>query len=572
MRTLVLSLTLSLLAAGGPQRVATQDVAPVPRTPWGDPDLQGLWNYSTNTFLQRHPDHADREWLTEEEIAAANLEWSTFATSERRSELTPEYDLSLNFNQVWWDLGNSTGRTSLITDPSNGRLPPLTPEQEAYRATPEWQRLQQSEMGLRTRCLLDREVPIRPSSDNDNVHILQAPGYVVIFYEKIHSVRIIPVTDQPGVTGRIRQWLGVSRGHWEGGTLVVETENFDARADLFGSGSNLHVAERFTRRGEDAIRYSFTVTDPSVWTQSWSAQVPFRATEAPIFEYACHEGNYSMPLMLRGARVAPYPPLEAFQVIDAAPDKGFNFPYILRVPDLDQVTSPTFLLVEPNNTGTGSDDFDVHVKAAEDLSRSAIGNRLFSALNVPLLVPVFPRPRMDWHIYTHALDRDTLGVNDGPLRRLDLQLLAMIDDARARLNGIGLKTRQKVLLTGFSASGTFANRFTVLHPNRIQAVTTGGVNGSLMLPTEAIDAVGLPYPLGVADLEELAGAPFDIDAWRKVPQFIYMGADDQNDAVLFDDGYAPEEERSIVFAVLGERMQPDGIVRLGVQVAQWANE
>ena len=117
MRTLVLSLTLSLLAAGGPQRVATQDVAPVPRTPWGDPDLQGLWNYSTNTFLQRHPDHADREWLTEEEIAAANLEWSTFATSERRSELTPEYDLSLNFNQVWWDLGNSTGRTSLITDP-----------------------------------------------------------------------------------------------------------------------------------------------------------------------------------------------------------------------------------------------------------------------------------------------------------------------------------------------------------------------------------------------------------------------------------------------------------------------
>ena len=207
MRTLVLSLTLSLLAAGGPQRVATQDVAPVPRTPWGDPDLQGLWNYSTNTFLQRHPDHADREWLTEEEIAAANLEWSTVATSERRSELTPEYDLSLNFNQVWWDLGNSTGRTSLITDPSNGRLPPLTPEQEAYRATPEWQRLQQSEMGLRTRCLLDREVPIRPSSDNDNVHILQAPGYVVIFYEKIHSVRIIPVTDQPGVTGRIRQWL-----------------------------------------------------------------------------------------------------------------------------------------------------------------------------------------------------------------------------------------------------------------------------------------------------------------------------------------------------------------------------
>ena len=228
---------LAFVAGGALQPVvahteASEREPPVLRTPWGDPDLQGLWNYSTNTFLQRHPDHGDREWLTEEEVVAANLRWSTFATSERRSELTPEYDLSLNFNQVWWDLGASIGRTSLITEPPNGRLPPVTPEQQAFLATPERRRLRQEEFSLNDRCLLDNEVPIRPSSDNDNVHILQAPGYVVILHEKVHSVRIIPVTDHSGVPGKLRQWLGLSRGRWEGDTLVVETENFDASSGL----------------------------------------------------------------------------------------------------------------------------------------------------------------------------------------------------------------------------------------------------------------------------------------------------------------------------------------------------
>ena len=253
---------------------------------------------------------------------------------------------------------------------------------------------------------------------------------------------------------------------------------------------------------------------------------------------------------------AAYAPNEALQVIDASPEQGFNFPYILRIPEPERSASPTFLLVEPNNTGTGADDFDVHLEAAKDLSRSAIGSRLFGALHVPLLVPIFPRPRTDWHIYTHALDRDTLTVSEGPLRRLDLQLVAMIEDARARLNAIGLATHEKVLLTGFSASGTFANRFTMLHPNHVHAVATGGVNGLLMLPIAAINSVQLPYPLGLADFEELRGTPFQIEAWRKIPQLIYMGAEDENDAVLFDDGYS-QEERALVFSVIGEQMQPD---------------
>ena len=315
MRGLVLAFTvLALIAGRESEPVAAQSVAsgqrtPVPRTPWGDPDLQGLWNFGTNTPLQRPPEWAGRQWLTEEEVAAVNLEWSTFATSERRSELTLEYDLSLNFNQFWWDLGTSTGRTSLVTDPADGRLPPLTPERQAYEATPEAHRLQAVRWGLapargledlelNDRCLVDRQVPITSSSDNNHVQILQSPGYVVILLEKIHDARIVPVTDQPDLPDHVRQWLGVSRGRWDGDTLVVETKNFDARADFLGSGVDRQVVERFTRRGEDAIEYSFTVTDLSTWTRPWSAMVPWRAAEGPLFEYACHEGNYSMTNIL----------------------------------------------------------------------------------------------------------------------------------------------------------------------------------------------------------------------------------------------------------------------------------
>ena len=317
--------SLMVVPVGGQaQSVASDQQPPVPRTPWGDPDLQGLWNFGTSTPLQRPPKYAGREWLTEKEVAAENLEWSTFASSERRSELTPQSDLSLNFNQVWWDLGTSTGRTSLITDPADGRLPPRTPNRQDYEATPEAQRLRAVRQGrpglhvgtwafapahgpedlsLNTRCLLDRQVSITSSSDNNHIQILQSPGYAVVLHEKIHDFRIVPVTAQPDAPDQVRQWLGVSRGRWDGDTLVVETKNFHPQANFIRSSAARHVVERFTRRGEDAIEYSFTVTDPSVWTQSWSAMVLWRATEGPLFEYACHEGNYSMPRILGGARV-----------------------------------------------------------------------------------------------------------------------------------------------------------------------------------------------------------------------------------------------------------------------------
>ena len=293
--------------------VVTAQSSSAPRTAWGDPDLQGLWNHGTITPLERPADYGDRELLTDEEVAALNLASDTRATSERRSSLTREEDVALAYNQFWWDRGISVGRTSLITDPNSGRLPPRTSAAEAYLATDEAQRLRSAKRGrvpargpedmdLGDRCLVYRPVPITSSGYNNHVHLLQSPGYVVIFQEQIHDVRIIPVTDQPMLPDQMRQWLGVSRGRWEGDTLVVETNNFYEQADYLGSHVNRRVTERFTRVAEDVIEYAFTVDDPTVWTASWSGRVPWRPAEGPLFEYACHEGNYGMTNLLTSSR------------------------------------------------------------------------------------------------------------------------------------------------------------------------------------------------------------------------------------------------------------------------------
>jgi hypothetical protein len=251
----------------------------------------------------------------------------------------------------------------------------------------------------------------------------------------------------------------------------------------------------------------------------------------------------------------PHPQITGLQVIEAAPERGFNFPYLLRLPE-HPTGGKTYLLVEPNNSGKVSDDLAVHLSAAKDLAEKAIGGYVATKLQIPLLVPVFPRPETDWQIYTHMLDRDTIVIDKGPLRRVDLQLLAMIDDAQARLRASGFPVEKQVLLTGFSASGTFSNRFTLMHPERVRAVATGGLNGLLMVPAKTLDSTALPFPLGLADFEQLVGHRFDEATWCRVPQFIYMGALDDNDALRFDDGYT-DAERAIVFRVLGDKMQPD---------------
>ena len=254
----------------------------------------------------------------------------------------------------------------------------------------------------------------------------------------------------------------------------------------------------------------------------------------------------------------PLPAANTLEVVDANPAKGFHYPYLLRIPSNAR---DTVLLVEPNNTGRVSDDFAVHVDAAKGLARSGVGAYAAKQLDIPLLMPVFPRPETGWERYTHALDRDTMVIEDGPMHRIDLQLLAMIADARKRLRAYGVKTQEKVLLSGFSASATFVNRFTLMYPERVAGVAAGGLNGILIVPQASLDDTALPFPIGIADLTEVTGVRFNAAQWRAVPQFLYMGAKDDNDAAQFDDAYS-EAERAIVYKAFGEKMQPDRWTRM----------
>jgi len=240
--------------------------------------------------------------------------------------------------------------------------------------------------------------------------------------------------------------------------------------------------------------------------------------------------------------------------VPATPDKGFHFPYLLFIPTSAAAKPYDYLLVEPNNTGKPSDDPEVHHNAAVALARdSSVGNYVAKKLGLPLLVPIFPRPSSNDRVYTHSFDRDTILVAEGPLRRLDLQLLAMIADARPRLATMGHPVNSKVLMNGFSASGLFANRFTFLHPQEVMAAAYGGLNCFIMLPVAELKTQALNFPLGLADFEKLTGHPFDRASYQTIPQLAYMGADDTNDAVRYNDAYS-EEERSLIFALLGEKM------------------
>ena len=281
------------------------------RTPWGDPDLQGIWSYATITPLQRPSELAGRKFLTDEEVAEQNQDAATRATSERRTELTPERDLSLAYDQVWWDRGASTGRTSLIVDPSDGRLPPLTPEAEKRQAArQEYRRAHQydswEDRPLQERCMTYQRVPPVPSGYNNTYHILQTPGQVAILNEMIHDVRFIPVDGRPHVGQSIRQWNGDSRGHWENDTLVVETTHYSDKTTwrgFPGTGRTLRAVERFTRVDADTIDYQFTIYDTTTYTRPWTVELPLAHLPSyVIYEYACHEGNYSIANVLIGAR------------------------------------------------------------------------------------------------------------------------------------------------------------------------------------------------------------------------------------------------------------------------------
>lgn len=243
--------------------------------------------------------------------------------------------------------------------------------------------------------------------------------------------------------------------------------------------------------------------------------------------------------------------------IPANPGKGFNYPYLLKLPEVVSKQDRTFLIVETNNTGKVSDDYDVHLAAAKNaIVGNAVGPWLSKKLSYPILMPVFPRPKSEWQIYTHALDRDSMLTKSLPFERLDLQLKAMIENAQDVLRERSLEPEDKVILAGFSASGTFANRFSLLHPEIIEIVVAGGLNGTLMLPTASLDSHGLKYPLGIDDFSQITGRNFNLDQWLSIKQFLFMGENDTNDAVAYDDAYS-EEERSVIYKIAGKSIHPE---------------
>ena len=287
------------------------------RTPDGQPDVSGTFTFRTLTPFQRPAQFDGRGNLTPEEAAA-------FEASERtrlnRDLFDPETGAAgyrprseggvLSYNEFWYERGielTSDKRTSLVVDPPDGRLPPRT--EEAAMAARENAAYRREHMydSYENRSLADRCImgfnsgpPMRSSAYNNNVMIFQTPGYVTILNEMVHNARIIPI-DSDTAKPPFSQLAGVSRGRWEGETLVIETTQFRG-GQSGGTGPNMHLVERLTRLDPDTVSYEFTVTDPTVYTAPYTAMMPFRRTDGPLFEYACHEGNYGLHGILAGAR------------------------------------------------------------------------------------------------------------------------------------------------------------------------------------------------------------------------------------------------------------------------------
>jgi hypothetical protein len=283
----------------------------VPRTPDGHPDLRGQWDYNDAAPLERPDKFAGKETLSPEEAKAAADERaaaSAFSSGPRNTG----YD-----TRVWFERGKVSGRTSLIVDPPDGKQPPLTPEGQKRAAARREANQRRSaiegavvdadgpeDRSVGERCLVgdNSGPPMKPVAYNHNVAIFQAPDYVSFVNESIHIARIVPLDGRPRPS--FRGWIGQSRGRWEGDTLVVETTNYRREAaefSAFGASENLRVVEHFTRLGPETLRYEFTIDDPTTWTKPWTARIDMKPGP-PMYEYACHEGNYSLRNILMNAR------------------------------------------------------------------------------------------------------------------------------------------------------------------------------------------------------------------------------------------------------------------------------
>ena len=287
-----------------------------PRTAWGAPDLQGIWDFRTITPMERPEELGEKAYLTEEE--AANLEQ---ATVDRNAQLlqaeAQRTEAGGNvgaYNNFWMDRGTRTvsnRRTSLIVDPPNGRIPPVTAAGQARKDAVAERRGRPAygpeDRSMGERCILGFNAgpPMEPRAYNNHAQLFQTPDQVVILNEMVNDARIVPLDGRDNLPGHVRQWRGDSRGRWEGDTLVVETRNFHtdtAFSERQGSSPDMLLTERFTRVDDGTLLYEATMDDASTWTQPWTFEVTMFRTEEPVYEYACHEGNIGMDGILAGAR------------------------------------------------------------------------------------------------------------------------------------------------------------------------------------------------------------------------------------------------------------------------------
>ena len=314
---------LALIAPLGGQSAQSGRKYTVPRTPWGDPDLQGVWNDATSTPLQRPGARSGADVLSEQEAEKFEEELAYDLTRDRRDGGN-EVDVNRAYNEHWMDARRlkitADHRTSLIVDPADGRIPPvvpLSPERQKARAARAnaGARFNAglpndfSDMSLPVRCIIRTDSPpYLPTIYNNDFHIFQSPGYVAIAPEMIHSARIIPLDGRAHLGKGLHQWLGDTRGHWDGNTLVVETTNFrtdDGVTFQGASPATFHITERFTRVDADTLTYEFTIEDPATWTRPWTARIPWTKIDPAeqMYEYACHEDNFDIVHFLTGARV-----------------------------------------------------------------------------------------------------------------------------------------------------------------------------------------------------------------------------------------------------------------------------
>ena len=321
--------TVATIGAGLAMPSAAQSQTPAagvaPRTAWGQPDLQGVWDFRTITPMERPESLADQEFLSAEDVAdleqgIADRDARLAARPAQRTVATNSVDRGVDgapgsYNQFWMDRGTrviGTRRTSLVVDPPNGRIPPMTPAGEQRRAAERayvrdhpadsW-----ADRSIYERCILgfNSGPPIEPRAYNNHMQVFQTPDHVVIFNEMVHDARIIPLAPRNPLPDHLRQWMGDSRGRWEGDTLVIETSNLD-RLNSFtwrqGATQDMQLVERFTRVDDGTLRYEFTVEDPATWTRPWSVEVPMTRSSDQVWEFACHEGNYGMDGILAGHR------------------------------------------------------------------------------------------------------------------------------------------------------------------------------------------------------------------------------------------------------------------------------